>query len=230
MRFIASRFIAHDLSCHGPPCHSPYERNAQLSLLRIRHVAFVTVLICSNLIGPAKIGQVESRSRRPTFGAGALFFPISYVFGDIHRGLRLCPRAQGVWPASRRWCSRPSCRGVVGWPPAPFWQQQVGLRDRVRLDLAASWGLDLCLFLRRVRQFLVLAKMKILTAGKWLWTRTIGSTIGGEAVDSALFYPLAFYGGGIIPDTSCRCDVRPVLAKVTGKSCSRPSLTRSWPG
>src|SRR5258708_27653186 len=47
---------------------------------------------------------------------------------------------------------------------------------------------------------LVLAKMKILTAGRWLWTRTIGSTIVGEAVDSALFYPLAFYGSGIIPD------------------------------
>ena len=42
----------------------------------------------------------------------------------------------------------------------------------------------------------VLAKMKILTAGRWLWTRTIGSTIVGEAVDSALFYPLAFYGSG----------------------------------
>jgi hypothetical protein len=46
----------------------------------------------------------------------------------------------------------------------------------------------------------VLAKMKIITAGKWLWTRTIGSTIFGEAVDSALFYPLAFYGTGIIPN------------------------------
>ena len=41
--------------------------------------------------------------------------------------------------------------------------------------------------------------MKIATAGKWLWTRTIGSTIAGEAVDSAIFYPLAFYGTGIIP-------------------------------
>ena len=46
----------------------------------------------------------------------------------------------------------------------------------------------------------VLAKMKILTSGRWLWSRTIGSTIAGEAVDSALFYPLAFYGTGIIPD------------------------------
>jgi len=46
----------------------------------------------------------------------------------------------------------------------------------------------------------VLARMKVLTAGRWLWTRTIGSTIFGEAVDSMLFYPLAFYGSGIIPD------------------------------
>ena len=46
----------------------------------------------------------------------------------------------------------------------------------------------------------VLAKMKIATAGRWLWTRTIGSTIFGEGVDSLLFYPLAFYGTGIIPD------------------------------
>jgi len=46
----------------------------------------------------------------------------------------------------------------------------------------------------------VLAKMKILTEGRWLWTRTIGSTIFGEGVDSLLFYPLAFYGSGIIPD------------------------------
>src|SRR5262245_48408256 len=47
---------------------------------------------------------------------------------------------------------------------------------------------------------MVLAKMKILTRGKHLWSRTIGSTLAGEAVDSALFYPLAFYGTGIIPD------------------------------
>jgi queuosine precursor transporter len=42
--------------------------------------------------------------------------------------------------------------------------------------------------------------MKIMTAGRWLWTRTIGSTIVGEAVDSALFYPLAFYNSGLIPN------------------------------
>ena len=60
----------------------------------------------------------------------------------------------------------------------------------------------------------VLAKMKILTAGRWLWTRTIGSTIVGEAVDSALFYPLAFYNSGLIPN-----EILPgiMLAQFVGK-------------
>ena len=60
----------------------------------------------------------------------------------------------------------------------------------------------------------VLAKMKIMTAGKWLWTRTIGSTIVGEAVDSALFYPLAFYNSGILPN-----EILPaiMLAQFVGK-------------
>src|SRR3989454_431809 len=60
----------------------------------------------------------------------------------------------------------------------------------------------------------VLAKMKIMTAGKWLWTRTIGSTIVGEAVDSVLFYPLAFYNSGIMPN-----EILPaiMLAQFVGK-------------
>src|SRR5260221_10746276 len=57
----------------------------------------------------------------------------------------------------------------------------------------------------RVRIFIFastneLTKMKILTRGRWLWTRTIGSTIFGEGVDSLIFYPLAFWGSGLIPD------------------------------
>ena len=75
----------------------------------------------------------------------------------------------------------------------------------------------------------VLAKMKIPTAGRWLWTRTIGSTIVGEAVDSALFYPLAFYGTRHHPErqaahASCS---RSSSLKVASKSCSRRSPTRS---
>ena len=61
-------------------------------------------------------------------------------------------------------------------------------------SLLAFWAGDF------VNSF-VLAKMKIMTNGRWLWTRTIGSTIFGEGVDSMLFYPLAFYHSGIFPDS-----------------------------
>ncbi|HXF66540.1 MAG TPA: queuosine precursor transporter, partial [Burkholderiales bacterium] len=85
-------------------------------------------------------------------------------------------------------------------PPAPFWQHQaayeVAFGNTWRI-VAASMVAYFC---GEFANSYVLARMKIWTSGKWLWTRTIGSTIVGEAVDSALFYPLAFYGSGIIPD------------------------------
>jgi len=166
-------------------------------------VAFVTVLICSNLIGPAKIAQVEVPLLGVlTFGAGALFFPISYVFGDILTEVYGYARARKVIWAGFAGLAFASFMAavVVALPPAPFWQHQ-GAYD---IAFGSTWRIVAAsMFAYFCGEFVnsfVLAKMKILTAGKWLWTRTIGSTIVGEAVDSALFYPLAFYGGGIIPD------------------------------
>lgn len=164
---------------------------------------FVTVLICSNLIGPAKIVQVEAPLFGAlTFGAGVLFFPISYVFGDILTEVYGYARARKVIWAGFGGLAFASFMAavVVSLPPAPFWQHQeayeiaFGATPRI---VAASMTAYFCG--EFVNSF-VLAKMKILTRGRWLWTRTIGSTIFGEAVDSALFYPLAFYGSGIIPD------------------------------
>jgi uncharacterized integral membrane protein (TIGR00697 family) len=165
--------------------------------------AFVTVLICSNLIGPAKIAQFEL----PVFGAfvlgaGALFFPISYVFGDILTEVYGYARARRVIWAGFAGLGFASFMAavVVALPPAPFWKHQaayeVAFGNTWRI-VAASMVAYFC---GEFVNSYVLAKMKIMTAGKWLWTRTIGSTIAGEAVDSALFYPLAFYGAGIIPD------------------------------
>jgi uncharacterized integral membrane protein (TIGR00697 family) len=89
---------------------------------------------------------------------------------------------------------------IVALPPAPQWQNQAayeiafGSTWRIALaSLVAFWCGEF------VNSY-VLAKMKLMTRGRWLWTRTIGSTIVGEGVDSALFYPLAFYSGGLIPD------------------------------
>ncbi len=165
--------------------------------------AFVTVLICSNLIGPAKIAQIDLPLLGVvTFGAGALFFPISYVFGDILTEVYGYARARKVIWAGFAGLAFASFMAavVVALPPASFWDHQ----DAYEIAFGSTWRIVLAsMFAYFCGEFVnsyVLAKMKILTAGKWLWTRTIGSTIFGEAVDSALFYPLAFYGAGIIPD------------------------------
>jgi uncharacterized integral membrane protein (TIGR00697 family) len=164
--------------------------------------AFVTVLVCSNLIGPAKIAQFDvPLVGALTFGAGVLFFPISYVFGDVLTEVYGYARARRVI-----WCGFAALAFasvmaaiVVALPPAPFWTHQ----PAYEVAFGSTWRIVgasmVAYFCGEFVNSFVLAKMKIATRGRWLWTRTIGSTIAGEAVDSALFYPLAFYGTGIIP-------------------------------
>jgi uncharacterized integral membrane protein (TIGR00697 family) len=166
-------------------------------------VAFVTVLVCSNLIGPAKAAQIDlPLIGALTFGAGVLFFPISYVFGDILTEVYGYARARRVI-----WCGFGALAFasimasiVVALPPAPFWKHQAAYE----VAFGSTWRIIaasmVAYFCGEFVNSFILAKMKIATQGRWLWTRTIGSTIAGEAVDSALFYPLAFYGGGIIPN------------------------------
>lgn len=165
--------------------------------------AFVTVLICSNLIGPAKAVQIELPFfGAVVFGAGVLFFPISYVFGDILTEVYGYARARRVIWAGFGGLAFAALMAyvVVALPPAPEWPNQ----KAYEIAFGSTWRIAaasmFAYFCGEFANSLVLAKMKILTAGRWLWTRTIGSTIVGEAVDSALFYPLAFYGSGILPD------------------------------
>jgi len=165
--------------------------------------AFVTILICSNLIGPAKIVQVDwSVVGTLIFGAGVLFFPISYVFGDVLTEVNGYARSRRViwagfaglaFAAFMSWV-------VVSLPPAPFWKNQ----EAYEVAFGSTWRIAaasmIAYFAGEFVNSFVLAKMKIATACRWLWTRTIGSTIFGEGVDSLIFYPLAFYGTGIIPN------------------------------
>ncbi len=166
-------------------------------------VAFAIVLVCSNLIGPGKVTQITLPVvGQLTFGAGIIFFPISFIFGDI------LTEVYG-YGASRRviWAGFVSLAFasfmawvIVSLPPATFWHDQAAYQSVYgstgRIALASLISFIAGEF---VNSF-VLAKMKILTQGRWLWTRTIGSTIFGEAVDSLLFFPLAFYGSGEFPD------------------------------
>jgi len=166
-------------------------------------VAFVVVLVCSNLIGPAKIAQLDLPVLGVvTFGAGVLFFPISYIFGDVLTEVYGYARSRRVIWSGFGGLAFASLMSwvVVALPPAPFWSNQ----GAYEIAFGGTWRIALAsmiaYFCGEFVNSFVLAKMKILTEGKWLWTRTIGSTLFGEGVDSLLFYPLAFYGTGIIPN------------------------------
>jgi queuosine precursor transporter len=166
-------------------------------------VAFVVVLVCSNLVGPAKIASVDLPFWGPfAFGAGAIFFPISYVFGDILTEVYGYSRARkAIWAGFGALIFAAAMAAiVVALPAAPFWTHQ----NAYEVAFGNTWRIvGASIFAYFCGEFVnsyVLAKMKIWTAGRFLWTRTIGSTIAGEAVDSSLFYPLAFYNAGILPN------------------------------
>lgn len=167
-------------------------------------VAFVTILVCSNLIGPAKIATLDLPVLGSVvFGAGVLFFPASYIFGDILTEVYGYARARRViWTgfAALAFASLMAAV-VVALPPAPFWQHQAAYE----IAFGNAWRIVaasmIAYFCGEFVNSYVLARMKVWSEGRWLWMRTIGSTIFGEAVDSALFYPLAFYGTGIIPNS-----------------------------
>jgi len=154
--------------------------------------AFVTVLLCANLIGASKVATLGGF----TFGAGVLFFPISYVFGDVLTEVYGYARARKVVWAGFGAMIFASFMSLVilAFPPAEGWPHQAafetvfgGTWRIVGASLVAYFSGEFC-------NSFVLAKMKIRTEGRFLWLRTIGSTIVGEAVDSLIFYPLAFLG------------------------------------
>jgi uncharacterized integral membrane protein (TIGR00697 family) len=154
--------------------------------------AFVTVLLCANVIGAAKRAQIGSF----TFGAGVLFFPVSYVFGDILTEVYGYARARKVvWAgfAALGFASFMSWT-VLQLPPSSTWPDQAAYET----VFGATWRISLAslvaYFCGEFCNSFVLAKMKIWSSGRNLWMRTIGSTIVGEAVDSLVFYPLAFLG------------------------------------
>lgn len=154
--------------------------------------AFVAILLLSNLIGAAKLSTVGGF----TFGAGILFFPLGYVLGDVLTEVYGYARARRcVWAGFGAMLFMALMSWVVvklppaqGWPDQQAYEAVFGSTWRIVFaSLTAFWAGEFA-------NSFVLARMKLLTQGKYLWTRTIGSTIVGQGVDSLLFYPLAFYG------------------------------------
>jgi queuosine precursor transporter len=161
--------------------------------------AFVTVLLCSNLIGVHKVSYVNLPFYGEyIYGAGVLFFPISYLFGDILTEVYGYARSRKViWAGFGALIFASLMSFVVtALPPAKTMESaQINALSAIfgqvpRIVLASLTAFWLGEF---VNSF-VLAKLKLLFSGKFLWIRTIGSTIMGEIADSLVFYPIAFFG------------------------------------
>lgn len=154
--------------------------------------AFVSVLLLSNIIGASKLASIGDF----TFGAGIMFFPLSYVLGDVLTEVYGYSRARRcVWVGfAALLFMAVMAFVVVHLPPAPGWGGQAAYEtvfaDLWRLALASITAF----WVGEFANSFVLARMKLLTGGRMLWTRTIGSTIVGQAFDSLIFYPLAFFG------------------------------------
>jgi len=159
--------------------------------------AYVCIVLCANLIGAAKettlhlpwIGSV-------TFLSGVLFFPISYLFGDILTEVYGYARDRRVvWSGFGALAfATLMATVIVALPPSQGYQDQAALEtifgNEWRIAIASFTAFWCGSFVNSY----VLAKMKIWTNGRWLWTRTVGSTLCGELVDSILFYGIAFAG------------------------------------
>ena len=159
--------------------------------------AFVTVLLLSNVIGAGTRAVIDL----PVvglwpFGAGILFFPVSYVLGDVLTEVYGYARARRcIWAGCGAMLFMVGMSWVVvalppdeGWTGQAAYEQVFGQVPRIVFaSICAFWAGEFA-------NSFVMARMKVWTGGRHLWSRTIGSTIVGEGVDSLLFYPLAFYG------------------------------------
>jgi uncharacterized integral membrane protein (TIGR00697 family) len=159
--------------------------------------AFVAILLLSNIIGASKPAVVDLPwVGQWSFGAGVLFFPFSYIIGDVLTEVYGYARARRViWAGFSALIFMAFMAAVVvAMPPAPDWPGQ----PAYEFVFGNSWrivGASMIAFWAgEFANSFVLAKMKLLTGGKLLWSRTIGSTIVGQGLDSLVFYPLAFYG------------------------------------
>jgi len=161
--------------------------------------ATCVIVVCSNIIGAGKVATIAGFP----FGAGVLFFPLSYVLGDVLTevyGYRKARRA--IWTAVVAAAFAAGMAAfITAMPPDPSWNADLGGVSRQEA-FDASFGQAprivtaslIALFAGEIANARVMAAMKVRSGGSKLWQRTIGSTAVGQGVDSLLFYPLAFYG------------------------------------
>jgi len=196
-------------------------------------VIFVTVLIVSNIASSAKIVDwgFSLFGVRMAYDAGTLLFPVSYIFGDIltevygYKGSR-----RVIWAGFL--CLALSA--VVFWvisilPGEATWNQYAGQKAfNAILGGMSSGGIVVASLLGywsgEFSNSFTLAKMKLITKGRWLWTRTIGSTIVGELVDTIVFvgiasvfgvFPWSLFVTLVLTNYLFKCGVEAAMTPVT---------------
>lgn len=181
-------------------------RKAQWCMHNYRYYDFlvaglVTVLLCSNLIGPAKVAVVTlPLIGALNYGAGNIFFPFSYIFGDILTEVYGYARARrAIWAGfGALLFASFMAWAMIALPASPDEPFNKDLQPAMEIAFGTTFRIVIAglvaYWLGDFVNSYVLAKLKLVTNGRYLWTRTIGSTICGQAVDSLVFFPLAFYG------------------------------------
>lgn len=169
----------------------PKRRETNFKYFDIILGLFVAVLLISN-IASSKILNLGPF----TFDGGTILFPLAYIFGDILTEVYGYKRSRKViWTGFFSIILASAIFWIVGiLPPANGWENQkaydaiLGIMPRIVLGSLIAY------FAGEFSNSYVLAKMKIWTKGRWLWTRTMGSTVVGEGVDTSLFVLIAFLG------------------------------------
>ena len=154
---------------------------------------FVTALVVSNIIA-VKLVEISGQ----VFPAGLVIFPLSYLLGDVLTEVYGFRAARAViWLGfACNLVALGAIQAAIHLPAAGFWPNQ----EAYETTLGTTWRI----FLASLAAYLVgefanatvLARMKVATRGRWLWSRTIGSTIVGEGLDSLIFVTIAFAGTG----------------------------------
>ena len=155
---------------------------------------FVTALVVSNIIA-VKLVEVEGR----VFDAGNVLFPLAYLLGDVLTevyGFRAARRVILLGFA----CNVLAVAAIqlaIQLPAADFWAEN---QDAYKTVLGTTWRIfvaSFCAYLvGELTNAFVLSRMKVATRGRYLWTRTIGSSLVGQGLDSAIFVTIAFAGTG----------------------------------
>ncbi len=186
------------------PALSTIDHASELAQHKFKYFEFLmaatcVIIVCSNIIGAGKVAEIGGYS----FGAGVLFFPLSYVLGDVMTEVYGYARARRViWAGFASAIFAALMAGfITAMPAAQGWNVDVGGIDKQtvfelnfgqapRIVLASV----LAIWVGEMANAFVMAKMKVFSQGKALYQRTIGSTIVGQGFDTLIFYPLAFAG------------------------------------